>query len=906
MDEDAVNSSNCRGRSNWRSRGRGGRYNRVIRSASEERGNTPQPSNSNTVSPRCNSVRGRRGWQPRGRNGTYNHTSYPAHKHHDSVQMSFDSSTDATESASSCNAVPAVSHHSSSSLTAGHNSAGRPPRRSRGNRRPWRARSVGRPDFVPSSREADCSGFQHVEDCSSSSWLVASTADASESIDEDAPQSSNIFTLGTSTVISNNGKNAQLCEFIRSVHGNRGRPRARYPLHRQIHSRCTEKSKTQYKVTGSTPFDGRMPDELELELVSNVEVDDEAVDDDDDFIEARNVPVTGRGKHKNLSVRSRGVRGNRRGHSRAGRVRGIDEYKHKATADMESLAHFVALESSVRDAVTEQKSSPDCSKSDGHQKHLKQNAANTHQKYKIANTASVAADDENEVAMKFAASAADVKLANVDKHRKNSASKPSVHIDENSLFWHLVNEHSGKCCIDVLKHRLNTCDADDAIAILRTLKRIKILVNDSDKWKSVAFVFLKGLRICLHVKAGCKKKDCTFLHLCPNFVSESCQHGDLCHFGHNVRIPSNALCLQNSAIPDICSSESVLTIARCSNPIICAEYNEVGEPHCHSPVQCIRLHVCNHFFRGRCLFPDSECTLGHVLASHHNKRLLTLYEVKHLMNSDEKLQTLHRMILPVNSIAHSLTHTRATQQRGKPHISSFIDVMQPTVSSGVQVNEHEMKNSFVSSSVSAGHLLATDDTLTQLASSQQAKHSLTLPRFTVSQDLASKTSSLPADAQLAISAEDQSVVSTGSSESVHRKTNKQTASVQSAGSEIAAVEAYQLPSDRSETAQMIEAAITRQLEAMQRWRNQSNETLEFHDNQCQMYVRHLCNESNECSVRHDSLPYLWRVQDAGKWVPFEDNASIEKAFCSPDNRTYAALYKVCIYFYRPNSCIIFL
>ena len=67
------------------------------------------------------------------------------------------------------------------------------------------------------------------------------------------------------------------------------------------------------------------------------------------------------------------------------------------------------------------------------------------------------------------------------------------------------------------------------------------------------------------------------------------------------------------------------------------------------------------------------------------------------------------------------------------------------------------------------------------------------------------------------------------------------------------------------------------------------------DNQCQLYEEHLCNECNDCSVRHDALPYLWRVHAGGKWVAFYDSASIEQAFCNPDNNTYpGARYQVYI------------
>jgi len=83
--------------------------------------------------------------------------------------------------------------------------------------------------------------------------------------------------------------------------------------------------------------------------------------------------------------------------------------------------------------------------------------------------------------------------------------------------------------------------------------------------------------------------------------------------------------------------------------------------------------------------------------------------------------------------------------------------------------------------------------------------------------------------------------------------------------------------------------------------SQSAKTLKFHDNQCQLYEEHLCNECGKCSVRHDTLPYLWRVEDAGKWVAFDDSANIELAFCSPDNDTYYASYQVYIYFYQCGS-----
>jgi len=460
-------------------------------------------------------------------------------------------------------------------------------------------------------------------------------------------------------------------------------------------------------------------------------------------------------------------------------------------------------------------------------------------------------------------------------------------------------------------------DPNTAITMLTPLKRIKILKNESDKWMSVAFVFIKGLRMCINVRAGCKKEDCSFLHVCPYYVTESCNHGLHCRFGHNVRIPRNESCLQKSGIPESCSNESILTIARSSNLIICSGYNGIRALQCHSPVQCIRLHVCNYFFCGRCLVPNSECVLGHELTSQHNVRLLMLYEAKHLLN-DEKLKILHRMILSFNSAAHSQTHHASgeiiskmtpmmpAQQTDKRPISACVAVVQPTVRTRVQLQkaQHEMKNTVMPSLISDGELLAQPDT--QPTSSHQGQQPVALQKFVISRELTSKTSSVPAEIQLTKSAEDECTGSLLSASTVQPKSNELPAQMQSNEFDIAGVRACELLSDMTKSVGVNKTFKTGQLDTMQRLAircSPSTNTLGFRANQCQTYVKHLCNESNECTVRHDSLPYLWRVQDAGKWVAFDDSVSIEKAFCGPDNNTCPASCKVCIVLF--NHWIIF-
>jgi len=182
-----------------------------------------------------------------------------------------------------------------------------------------------------------------------------------------------------------------------------------------------------------------------------------------------------------------------------------------------------------------------------------------------------------------------------------------------------------------------------------------------------------------------------------------------------------------------------------------------------------------------------------------------------------------------------------------------------------------------------------------------ATQPVTLRRFVVSPDLTSKANSAPAGDPTAKLAEDTHDGCTKSESIEQPNSHELTPRTQPSEIRIAGDEAYQPPTDKYDShmkpAHMTEPVTT----VPQRFavrRSQSAKTLEFRANQCQVYMKHLCNESNECSVRHDALPYLWRVQDAGKWVPFDDNVGIEQAFCNADNSAYAVSYQVHIHLYN--------
>jgi len=914
--------------------------------------------NAPSVTYLSRSSRGRRSWQPRGRGGRYNRAVQS-----DSVQMyqSADSPiTAATEPFGTQHAAPAVDRSLSFSPMSDHNAAGRPRGRERGNTRPWRAKTTNRPYSVRSASVSESSTAEQVQDCPSLFYV-----DASESVNVGLHQVSNIRAVGSYAMNASQHERGRFVHGNRGRFSSRqmswqsrgrgGRYNRDIPSAHEEHdsvqmsghadlsvNAAAESSHTYHIVTtvshcstsllvsdnnaarrpwkrGRGAKGTNRPDsvsdcsnaqQVEEDCSSLSHVSSTADVSELDSQQASNIRAGDTSRSTLTSCRGKNARQRGRGsfvHGNRGRLSSRRPAgKHIESENNETppcqvdsrpcesrLQDQIELESEsnvetsewvdddVEEAVIEQATGPTCKGSHRRQKNVKLKAASV-----VGNNASdsAAANNENDSAVKTPV-ASDVKQT----CRKNSSSKPSSYIDENLLFWHLVNEHCGKCSLDELRNQLKTDDAASAIDILRKLKRIKILVNESDKWMSVAFVFLKGLRVCLHVRAGCRNEKCSFLHVCHDHVTESCLAGQQCRFGHDARVPRNESCLQKCGIPADCSSESILAIARCSNLIVCAGYNEVGEPQCQNPVQCIRLHVCNSYFCDRCLIPNSKCVFGHELTSEHNARLLPLYEVKHLLTDDK---TLHQMVLSFNSssAARSLTDTSYEKMRKMSQMTTtertnrpFVAMVKPHARAGVPA---DMKDTVTLSHTSDGQLFAV--TATEPSSIHQTKKPVTLRKFVCGADLTSKTNSVPADniGQLATDEHKDcsSSVSTKPPNiddlvaSVHMKLTQ-------LNETVAAMQPNAMPKCTSRCSQF-------------------TKTLAFNADQCQVYMKHLCNESNECTARHDSLPYLWHVQDAGTWVAFDDNVSIEEAFCNPDNSSYAVLYKVCIHLY--NCGIIFL
>ncbi len=178
-------------------------------------------------------------------------------------------------------------------------------------------------------------------------------------------------------------------------------------------------------------------------------------------------------------------------------------------------------------------------------------------------------------------------------------------------------------CLDSLKQMTSL----QMLEWLRTRDGTSIsrLLPGKSPGKHAVTLHMPGLGICfgyLH-KEGCKRENCERLHLCREFVADSCTR-KACKYSHDIQQEHNALVLRRSPVVGL-SKQDQLRAIRKSSPKVCLKHNAASG--C-SEVTCVRFHICADNVRRKCQ-AGSECRAGHAMAtSEHNRKLLEMYDQK--------------------------------------------------------------------------------------------------------------------------------------------------------------------------------------------------------------------------------------------------------------------------------------
>ncbi|NWS30624.1 PAR12 polymerase, partial [Polioptila caerulea] len=127
------------------------------------------------------------------------------------------------------------------------------------------------------------------------------------------------------------------------------------------------------------------------------------------------------------------------------------------------------------------------------------------------------------------------------------------------------------------------------------------------------------VRVCVLKECG----GCERLHLCKLHLMGRCHlQPSSCKYSHDIMNVENKKVLKKHDLSGL--SENELQVLLLQNdsfflPDACQFYNKKGS-NCMQQNNCNKLHVCRHFLKGKCKFP--QCVMSHNLLDDHALRVL--------------------------------------------------------------------------------------------------------------------------------------------------------------------------------------------------------------------------------------------------------------------------------------------
>ncbi|XP_010629992.1 zinc finger CCCH-type antiviral protein 1 [Fukomys damarensis] len=178
--------------------------------------------------------------------------------------------------------------------------------------------------------------------------------------------------------------------------------------------------------------------------------------------------------------------------------------------------------------------------------------------------------------------------------------------------------HGGRLSLDALLEKIELSEAQ----LLDVLKeagpdRFVVLETGGRAGVTRSVVATTRARVCR--RKVCEKSSCDNLHLCKLNLLGRCHYSqserNLCKYSHEVLSEKNFQVLKNHELSGL-NQEQLAVLLLQSDPFfmpeICKSYKGEGRKQiCNQQPPCERLHICEHFTRGNCSYPN--CLRSHNL-----------------------------------------------------------------------------------------------------------------------------------------------------------------------------------------------------------------------------------------------------------------------------------------------------
>ena len=223
------------------------------------------------------------------------------------------------------------------------------------------------------------------------------------------------------------------------------------------------------------------------------------------------------------------------------------------------------------------------------------------------------------------------------KKESDSTEIKSDGINTKEILKLMLSLHKGQESIKDLDQKILEKFFSTDVDMLKWFEESKLFTvfcNDATGQPEIVSVFIKDARLCFNYKAGkgsCTgmlkgNKPCRYLHLCRDHVRGNCPKAK-CTIAHNMTTKHNGVLRKKLGLGKLPQEDALLAV-RCSNPMVCEEYNTMGK--CSQAIlgRCLQFHVCNDFLLGKC--QNEQCPRCHEFK---DTRRLSEYRIDKLPNN---------------------------------------------------------------------------------------------------------------------------------------------------------------------------------------------------------------------------------------------------------------------------------
>ena len=227
------------------------------------------------------------------------------------------------------------------------------------------------------------------------------------------------------------------------------------------------------------------------------------------------------------------------------------------------------------------------------------------------------------------------KVSKEDQHMSSKvgvAASATAQPAEIKVFECLCNEYDCSASFSMISKRTDLFPSEfkDVEAWFRSKKGSFLITEDDHRKITQVDAFSTKARLCLSYNNSyygeCNRGNCSYLHVCREYITDSCSNGATCPRNHHFQDERERALLSKIKL-DKLTDEQLRKLVLSSTPQICVEYNNGS---CDLGESCSKIHMCREHLK-KCFRRGYGCDLLHeeAMNTEHTQAILERFQLGH-------------------------------------------------------------------------------------------------------------------------------------------------------------------------------------------------------------------------------------------------------------------------------------